>query len=145
MRKFTRLLTVVAIAIAIPLAGCAGLGETKLGLAVKAVTTTIVNPVGTTDIYRVKNAYAAALELAVEYRRYCWSKPYAVLLADPVSKPVCANRRAAVRFAQSAQRNAGGTIAAAENFVANNPTLNASTLVAAAWQAVTDFQNAIPK
>lgn len=134
-------LLIIICAVTLSLGGCAG---TKVGDLLQAATTTIANPVGTTDIYRVKNAYAAALELAVEYRRYCWSKPYAALMADPVSKPVCEKRRAVVRFAQVAQRNASGAVVAAENFVANNPTLNASTVVGAAWQAVTDFQKAVP-
>lgn len=135
-----RLLVVCAIALS--LGGCAG---TKLGTAVQIATTTITNPVDSVDIYRVKNAYAAALSLAVQYRQYCWSKPYLTLMADPIAKPVCQNRRAAVRSAQVASRNARGAIAAAENFVANNPTLNASVVVNAALQAVTDFQNSIPK
>lgn len=127
--------------VALSLGGCAG---TKVGDALHVVTATVANPVGTTDIYRVKNGYAAALALAVEYRRYCWSKPYAALMADPVSKPICEKRRAVVRVAQKARQNASGAIRAAETFVANNPTLNAASVVSAAWQAVTDFQNAVP-
>lgn len=130
----------ILCAVALSLGGCAG---TKVGDLLQTVTTTITNPVGVTDIYRVKNAYAAALELVVEYRRYCWSKPYAALMADPVSKPVCERRRAVVRVAQSARRNARGAINAAEIFVANNPTLNAATAIDAAWKAVTDFQNSV--
>jgi hypothetical protein len=64
--------------------------------------------------------------LAVEYRAYCWSKPYAVLMADPVSKPICQKRRAVVRAFQKARLNASAAIVAAQNFVASNPTLNAA-------------------
>lgn len=142
MRSF-RILAASA-AIALSLAGCAGLGGTPLGTALQTVTTTVINPIDTVDIYRVQNAYAAALELSVQYRRYCYSRPYAALMADPVSKPVCQNRRAAIRFAQNASHNATAAIVAAENFVANNPTLNATNVIGAAWQAVTDFQKSIP-
>lgn len=131
----------ILCAVALSLSGCAG---TKVGDLLQAATTTIANPIGVNDIYRVKNAYAAALELAVEYRRYCWERPYAALMADPVSKPVCQNRRAVVRFAQSSSLKARRAIRSAETFVANNPTLNAATAIDAAWRAVTEFQRAVP-
>lgn len=132
----------VILAVALSLGGCAG---TPVGDALRVVTQTITNPVGATDIYRVKNAYAAALSVVVSYREYCWARPYAVLMADPVSKPICEKRRQVVRVAQSARRKARGALTAAENFIANNPTLNAATAVQAAWTAVADFQNSVPR
>lgn len=138
-----RYLIAPVLALTLLVGGCAT--GSKLDNLIQAVTTTITNPVGATDIYRVKNAYAAALQLVVGYREYCWSRPYAVLMADPISKPICERRRAVVRAAQSARRNARGAINAAEQFVANNPTLNAASAVSAAWQAVTDFQNSVPR
>lgn len=132
----------ILCAVALSLSGCAT--GTKLGDLIQVATTTVTNPIGSTDIYRVQNAYAAALEVVVEYRRYCWSQPYAVLMADPVSKPICEKRRAVVRVAQTARRNARGALNAAENFVANNPTLNAASTIDAAWKAVADFKNSIP-
>jgi hypothetical protein len=50
-----------------------------------------------------------------------------------------------VRVAQAAQLKAGSAIRSADAFVRNNPTLNASNAVGAAWQAVTDFQQAVPR
>ena len=137
---------IIAALAALTLAGCAQLQtlEGKLGDAYRVLTTTVDNPLGERDIYRVENAYAAALELAVEYRRYCWSKPYAVLMVDPVARPICEKRRAVVRVFQKARRNAGAAIIAAKNFIRDNPTINAAGMVGAAWQAVTDFQKAIP-
>lgn len=134
---------IFAAALALSLAGCASLPG-PLGDAVRTLTTTINNPVGPVDIYRVKNTYAAALEVFVEYRRYCWSVPYRVLLADPVAKSLCSNRRAMVRALKAADEKAFFALSAAENFVANNPTLNAASAISAAWQAVTGFQSAIP-
>lgn len=133
----------LAVLLASSLAGCASLPG-PLGDAVRVVTTTITNPVNQTDIYRAKNTYAASLVLAAEYRRYCWSQPYAALLADPVARPLCERRRAVVRAFQNARRNAGAALAVAENFIATNPTLNAASAVSAAWKAVTDFQSAVP-
>lgn len=132
----------ILCAVALSLTGCAT--GTKLGDLVQVATTTITNPVGSTDIYRVQNAYAAALEVVVEYRRYCWSKPYAELMADPVSKPICEKRRAVVRAAQTGRKHARGALNAAENFITNNPTLNAASAIDAAWKAVADFKNSVP-
>lgn len=134
---------IIAVTLALSLAGCAGLPG-PLGDAVRTLTTTINNPVRPVDIYRVKNTYAAALEVFVEYRRYCWSQPYAVLMVDPVARPLCERRRQIVRAGQKADEKAFFAISAAENFVTNNPTLNAASAISAAWQAVTDFQSAIP-
>lgn len=132
----------VACALVLSLTGCAG---TPLGDALRAVTATYANPLGATDIYRVQNLYAAALELVAQYRVYCWSKPYAAILQDPVMKPTCERRRAVVRAAQSARRNARKAIDAAEQFITNNPTLNAATAVQAAWDAVGAFRQAVPQ
>lgn len=134
----------VALMLVIALGGCATPFGQKAGGIISAITTTVNNPVGSVDIYRVDNAYAAALQLAADYRGYCWSKPYAALMADPVLQPICGKRRAVVRAFQKAQVNAKAAIVSAKNFVANNPTLNAASAVSAAWQAVTDFQNAVP-
>lgn len=129
--------------LALSLAGCASMPG-PLGDAVRVLTTTIENPVTGVDIYRVKNTYAAALEVAVEYRRYCWERPYAVLMVDSVARPICERRRAVVRSMQKAKDNASAAIAAAENFVVNHPTINASIAIRAAWDAVADFKNTVP-
>lgn len=131
----------IAFALALSLAGCAG---TPAGDALRAVTATYTNPVGPVDIYRVKNTYAAALQVAVAYREYCWSKPYAALIADPVSKGICEHRRAVVRTVQQTRVQAASAIRVADDFITNNPSGNAATYLGAAWKAVTDFQNSIP-
>lgn len=134
-----KLLTSLVVAASLMLAGCAG------GVSVfqggTSLTATITNPVGQVDIYRVKNVYAASLALAADYRDYCWSKPYAAILADPVSKAACQNRRAIVRTLQTADLKAFAAITAADNFTKNNPTISAASAVGAAWTAVSDFQS----
>ena len=129
-----RILLIPLLVVGLALGGCQTVSEFAT-----AVTTTITNPIGGKNIYQAKLAYAASLELAVEYREYCWSKPYAELIAEPV--PICKNRRANVRAMQQAKAKASAAIRTADNFVRNNPTLNATSAVAAAWTAVTDFQN----
>lgn len=133
----------VALAITFLVSGC-GAGS-QVGSFIDKATATVANPVSATDLYRAKNVYAATLQLAVDYRTYCWAKPYATLVADPVSKAICSNRRAVVRTIQAQRPKAAAAIVTAENFIRNNPTLNAATAVAAAWQAVQDFQAAVPK
>lgn len=141
MIRLARLAAValLSLSLSIPVAGCGHLGD-----VLKLATASIDNPITGVDIYRVKNTYAATLELAVEYRRYCWARPYRALLADPVGKPLCAKRRAVVRTFDVADDKAAAAIAAAESFVANNPTLSAAAIVNAAWDAVTAFKNSVP-
>lgn len=131
------------VLIALPLAACGA--ASVVDTAFRTVTTTIVNPVTPVDIYRVKNAYAAADQLVIDYRSYCWNRSYAALMADTIEKPICQNRRAIVRAAQSYRQKASSAIAKAETFIRNNPTLNAATVVNAAWAAVIAFQNSVPK
>lgn len=134
-----RTLLLPLLLLALGFAGCASVGN-----VVSAVTTTITNPVNEVDIYRAKNVYAGTLELAVEWRTYCWSKPYAALMADPIAAPICQDRRATVRKVQAARPKVAAAIRTAENFVRDNPTVNAGSAVLAMWTAVNDFKSMIP-
>lgn len=136
MKILTRL---AAVAFVLALPAC-----TTIDGALTAVTTTIANPVGPTNIYQIKNAYAAGDALVINYRRYCWAAPYAAIMADPIAGPTCQNRRAVVRAAQSARAKASAAINAADKFVRANPTLSAASLLSAAWSAVSDYKAAVP-
>lgn len=136
MRK---LLLVPALLCAVLFSGCSG--NVSVRDAITAATATITNPVDTVEIYRVKNAYAAALTAADNYRTYCWSKPYSALMADPVAKPVCQSRRQVVRSMQDAQRKAAAAIAAAEKFMRDFPTLSAANAIGVASSAVAAFRS----
>jgi hypothetical protein len=130
-----RLLLIPLLLAGLALGGCL---QTVSDVA-KAVTTTITNPVGGKNIYQAKLVYASTLEIAVKYREYCWSKPYDVLLQEPLA--ICKNRRGNVRQMQAARLKASAAIRSAEKFVRENPTLNATSAIGAAWTAVTDFQS----
>ena len=134
-----RILIAPALALMLVIGGCAQLSQ-----ILSTATTTIVNPVNSVDIYRVKNIYAASLQAAVDWRAFCWSKPYAALMADPVAKPICQHRRPWLRAIQLAKAKASVTINNAVVFVQQHPTLDATAVITAAWAAVTDFKNAIP-
>lgn len=119
---------ILGLFLAVTLAGCATIG----------------NPIGPVDIWRVKNTYAAALELADEYRTYCWARPFTVLMADPIAGPLCRSRRAVVRKFQDAQFTASAAVITADRFVQDNPTISAASAIGAAWKAVSDFKSAVP-
>lgn len=130
------------IILAVALSGCAG---TKVGDFIATATSTIVNPVDKTQMYRAANVYAATLTLADDYRTYCYARPYKVLLADPVAKALCQSRRDVIRKIQAAQLKAQTVAERAWLFVENNPTVNASALISEVWNAVLAFQAAVPK
>lgn len=122
----------------------------SLALTVGACTTSnplapIVNPITNVDIWRVKNTYAATLQLAASWRSFCYARTYAALMADPVAKPVCQNRRNTVRQIQKYQPIAGAAVRRADEFVRNNPTISAAGAIGLAWDAVTDFQKVVPR
>jgi hypothetical protein len=131
---------ILALTLSLSLAGC-GLAERVLNLPAGVLATSISNPVAPVNIYQAKTVYAATLELANGYRDYCYSKPFAALMADPVSKQVCKSRRAIVRTMAAADDKAAAAIQTAENFVRNNPTLDATSVIRAAIAAVAEFQN----
>jgi len=129
----------IIFALALSLGGCAG---TPVGDALRVATSTITNPVQEVNIYQVKTGYAAVLEVAASYRDYCWSRPFAALMADPIAKPICEHRRSIMRAIDKADDHAFDAITRAETFIRNNPTINAVSVVREAWAAVQDFQSA---
>lgn len=132
----------VVAALALTLAGC-GAAE-KVTDFVAAVTQTVVNPVTSSDIYAAKNTYLVTVKLANAYRRSCYAAPYATLMSDPVKGPLCKYRRSVIRVAQQADAKAFSAITSAEKFIRDNPTIDATSAVKAAWDAVKSFQNAVP-
>lgn len=134
-----RILIIPALLLALALPACS---SDDIGRFLKATTTTVTNPVDTVDIYRAKLTYDSALKIANKYRATCYPAgvTYAQLMADQVYKGLCQSRRSVVRKMQTADDKAFAAIGTAENFVRNNPTLNATAAIGAAWKAVTDFQ-----
>lgn len=143
MLLWKRLWAVPLIVAALALGGCATWDKVKEVVAV--ATTTIVNPVDSTDIYRIKHVYAATLKIADKYRAYCEPKLYAEILADPVARPICKDRRRVIRAIVDKGMKARDAIASVEKFVRENPTFSAADLIKAAWAAVQDFQRATPQ
>lgn len=132
----------IALVATLFLAGCGP--AQKLADFGKVITQTIVNPAGPVDIYRIKNVYAATLQAFVDYRAYCWARPYRALIADPIAGPVCRNRRDVVRVVQEKRPQVRKAIDVADNFVRRNPTLSAATVLDEAWAAVNAFRSLVP-
>ncbi len=123
---------------ALALAGC-GPGS-KLGGFVDAVTTPITNPVQPVNIYQTNLVYKATLKVANEWRDYCWARPYEVLMEDFIAQPVCQARRRTLRALKVADIEAFAAIQKATKFINENPTLDARTVLTAAWDAVNHYK-----
>jgi hypothetical protein len=134
-------LAAVLVASSLLFGGCAG---TQIGDLISIANAQIANPISATNVYQVKNGYAASLQIAAEWRQYCYSMRYKVILADPIARPVCSSRRAVVRSIKTYGPMAGQAVQDAETFVAQHPTLDASAVISAAMQAVARFRAAIP-
>ncbi len=139
MRRINLAAALVAISLA--LGGCAG---TQFGDFIKFASASAANPVTATNIYQAKNAYAAALTVADEWRAYCFGMSYKVLMADPVARPVCSRRRAVTRAILNSGPKARDALAQAEAFVNDHPTLDASFIIRAAIDAVAKFRAIVP-
>ncbi len=107
-------------------------------------TGSVNNPITNTDVYRLKLGYKATGTLVEKWRGYCWARSYKSLLADPVAKPICQNRRATLRTIQSADDKTVEAIGRVDAFVKSNPTLSITSIIGPAWDALTKFQQAVP-
>lgn len=135
----------IAIAAALTLSACAGGTPKTVTDLFRIGTATIVSPVDSGNIFQIKAAYNVALNAANQWRDTCWSKPYAELMKSAITRTLCSNRRQVLRAIQQNEPKAFAAITAASTFVTNNPTLNASTLISAAWTAFQTYQASIPK
>lgn len=121
MKKIKGVLRAVASSVALlvflALGGCA--------------TTPIRNPITTTQLATVESAYGVALAGAVAYR----NRPRCTKTALESISNLCARRSIVIRL-QQADQKAQIALGKAAIFIRNNPTLDASSLIAAAQAAV---------
>lgn len=125
---------IIVLFFSLAIAGCTE--ARRVADFVAATATAITSPVDQVNIYRVKNVYDIAGKAAVRWRVTCWSKPYAALIADPVYRPICENRRPRLRAIMAADLEASALISAAER--------SGGDAVMTAWNAVNRFQSTIP-
>jgi len=146
--KMLKFFVVPLLALTLTACGTTGglnLPTLNLPQIANAITNGVPDPVTATNVYQIKQGYAAALQLMVSYRNYCYETNYATLMADPIRKPICQNRRSVVRAMQSAEAKAKQAVGAVDTFVTQHPTLDASALIAAASQAVAAFKLTVPR
>lgn len=106
----------VILAFAIFLGGCGHLGG-------------IPNPVGPNTLAATESAYGIALSAAVGYRNACARRVIAA-----TCRPIVARLQQVGRVAQV-------NVLAARRFIRENPTLDASSLIAAASASVQAFRD----
>lgn len=140
-----RLLLVIPLALA--LAGCQAASNVQNFLS--AATTTITNPVTTSNVYQAELAFNISVKAANKWAAYCWSQPYVKLMADPVAAVACKNRRTTRRALSAAGDKAQAAIKVAQTFIKNNPTISPLKVVDDAWSAVNSYgtlvaQHAVP-
>lgn len=133
-------------AMAFSLAGCLTLDPNQKSVLQggSSLTASIINPVTSRSPYQARLALNVAAKAANGWARYCWARPYAMLMADPVAKPICQNRRPVRRALLAAGEKADHAIKKAQDFVRANPTVSAVGLIDDAWAAVNDFRSQIP-
>lgn len=131
-------LAAVLVAVSVSLGGCMTLDE--IGAAFRFSTASAANPVSVVNIYQARNAYGAILTVADEWRTYCYSASYKVLMDNPVSRPVCSRRRAVLRNILKYGPKASQLLDQAEAFVRDHPTLDASLVISAAVDAIAKFR-----
>lgn len=96
---------------------------------------TIQNPINNNDMAIVYSAYGTVLAVANAYK----SLPLCHTGMPPTVTNICARRSVIVQI-QAADRRAIYAINAAQQFINQNPTLSAWTMVSAANSAVAAFQ-----
>lgn len=98
----------------------------------------IQNPLNVTRLAQTESAYGIALSAAVGY--YSVYKINRCTKARPESAMnICARRSVVVKL-QQADRSAQIALDAARDFVTNNPTLDAGSIISAAALAVETFR-----
>lgn len=132
--------TILAIALIVPLSGCAGFAETALNLPSGLLTTTIKNPAGKRELAVVENSVIIARKLALRYIRLgiCTQGQLATF-ANPCADPN------AVAIIKSADMKIRVVLPSARKFVRNNDTINAFSALAAVKEAVSDIRLAVGK
>lgn len=114
----------IPILLAISLCGCAGLPRLS-----------IPNPISEQTLSSLEASYGLALTAAVAYR----NRPRCTRTALESLTNLCARRSIVLRL-QQADQLAETALGRAASFIANNPTLDASSLLQAAASAIGAFR-----
>lgn len=113
---------IAVLVLSLSLAGCAN-GFNPLA--------SVKNPVSNVNLYEAELVFDAAIKSFVELRGLCVSRTL---------PPAC---RTYVKAGQGIISKAAAADIAARNFVANNPTLDATNVIGAFTGLLSDFQNTV--
>jgi hypothetical protein len=125
----------IALTLSLALSGCVnGPNGTKIFLP----TASVANPVTPMSLYDIKATYAIAQAGADTYvQRYRDGFRCTTTKLESVTN-LCSRRSIVVKM-QNADRTAQIAMGRADTFISNNPTIDASAVIAAAQSAVTAF------
>jgi hypothetical protein len=101
-----------------------------------AACATVKNPINNTQLATIESAYGVALSGAVAYR----NRPRCTKTALESVSNLCARRSIVLRM-QAADKQAQVALGRVRIFIRDNPTLDASSLMQAAQDAVAVFGN----
>lgn len=126
---------ILAFMLAFSLTGCATLPD---GTKVFLPTASIANPIKSTSLYDIQATYVIAQAGANAYiQRYRDGHRCTNTALEAVSN-ICSRRSVVIRL-QNADRVASVTLGRATAFIRDNPTIDASAVIAAAQSAVGAF------
>lgn len=117
---------IAVLILALSLAGCAG-AKQLFDVAANGV----VNPVTATSLYEAELVFDATIKTFVELRGLC------------ANRTLPSSCRTYVIKGQKLVRNAAAADIAARNFVANNPTLDATNVIGAFTGILSDFKTTV--
>lgn len=128
---------VIALTLSLSLAGCVkGPGGTTIFLP----TASVPNPVTPLSLYDIKATYAIAQAGAEAYiQRYRDGFRCTKTRLESVTN-LCSRRSIVVKI-QTADQKAQIALGKADTFIANNPTIDASSVISAAQLAVSAFDD----
>ncbi len=143
---FRKIMLAAAVASAFALTGCITVdpNEKSVLQGGTSITATIDNPVTSQNPYQARLTLNLAVTAANRWSAYCWRRPYEQIMADPIAKPICQNRRSVRTALLAAGEKADRLIKRASDFVRANPKVSAVGLVDDAWAAVNEFRSQIP-
>lgn len=129
---------VLVILLALGLGGCETMslftGDKSILSGGTSILAETQNPIGPQQLAVIEASYRAALVTAVNYRRYCYSKPVAELPG------FCANRRGIVTLMQRTNQKVRVALVALRKFAKSGDNVNAIGAFAAAKAALQEFQ-----
>ena len=109
-----------------------------LSLSGCALFQSMSNPINTTTLYDLEAGYYTAQQIALAYK----ALPLCQTGTQPSVSNICA-KRSVIVVIQANARKAQAALAALRDFVKNNPTLNAASLISATQLAIAGFESAV--